>query len=95
MKDGIDIRTIKSIILNALQEIILVLIIDELQPPEIFIVLSILEIVDNQDVAASLTIEFLYDIAADETGTPCNNDHDFISSSLSIIHCKQIPKTNQ
>ena len=75
MEDGIDVRTIKGIILYALQKIILVLIVDELQAPQIFVVLPILEIINNQDVTASLTIEFLYNVAADEAGTACYYNH--------------------
>ena len=79
MEYRIDIRPIEVIVLDALQEIILMLIVNEFQASEIFIVLPVLQIIHDQDVRTSAAIQFLYDVAADESGTTCYNNHDISS----------------
>ena len=75
VEDGVDVRAVEVVILDALKEVVLVLVVDELQAAEVLVVLAILEVVDDQDVRATAAVEFFDDIAADETGTTCYDNH--------------------
>lgn len=75
VEDGVDVRAVEVVILDALKEVVLVLVVDELQAAEVLVVLAVLEVVDDQDVRAAATVEFFDDIAADETGTTCYDNH--------------------
>ena len=75
MEDGINVRTVEVVVLDALKEVVLVLVVDELQAAEVLVVLAILEVVDDQDVRAAAAVEFFDDVAADETGTTCYDNH--------------------
>lgn len=75
MEDRVDIRAVEVVILDGLKEVILVLVVNELQAAQVLVVLSILEVVDDQDVRTATTVEFLDDVAADETGTTRYNNH--------------------
>ena len=58
-------------------------VIDEVKSAQVLVVLPILEVIDDEDVVPALAIEFLDDIAADEPGAACDDDHeDPLSLSL-------------
>ena len=51
-------------------------VVDEVKSAQVLVVLPIFEVIDDEDVVPSLAIEFLDDIAADEPGTACDDDHE-------------------
>ena len=87
MEDGFDVRAVEVVILDALKEVVLVLVVDELQAAEVLVVLTILEVVDDQDVRAAAAVEFFDDVAADETGTTCYDNHVDSSCIISLSDC--------
>ena len=79
MENNIHIIAINIVLQNSLKEIILVHIIQELQPPQIAIALiflfAVIQIIYNQDICAPLTIELFDNITADKAGTTSYNNH--------------------
>ena len=80
MKDRVDVRPIEVPILHEAQKVILLLIVDEVQPAQILVVLAVPEIIDNENVLVSAQIECVDEIAADKTGTTGNDNHPFAPS---------------
>ena len=87
VEDGVDVRAVEVVILDALKEVVLVLVVDELQAAEVLVVLAVLEVVDDQDVRAAAAVEFFDDVAADETGTTCYDNHVDSSCISSLSDC--------
>ena len=86
MEDHIHIRAVKIIIQDSLQKGILVHVIHKLQATEIsvalILLLAVIQVIHNKNISTSLTIQFLDNIAADKTGSPCNNNHKSRSSQF-------------
>lgn len=87
VEDGVDVRAVEVVVLDALKEVVLVLVVDELQAAEVLVVLAVLEVVDDQDVRAAAAVEFFDDVAADETGTTCYDNHVDSSCISSLSDC--------
>ena len=75
VEDGINFSAGIYISLYVGSEAVFVMVVEEFQTAQVFIVLSVLQVIDDEDVGATLTIEFLYNVAADEAGTAGNDNH--------------------
>ena len=95
VKDGVHIGAVKIVILDILQEIVLVPVIEEFQPPKVLVILTVLEVVHDEDVVAPLSVEFFDEIAADEAGAAGYDDHALRSFRVRAIHWRQIARENQ
>ena len=80
MKDRIDVRTVEIPLLHEMEEVILLLVVDEVQPAQVLVVLTVLQIVDNENVLMSALIERMNEITANKTGTAGNDNHPFAPS---------------
>lgn len=87
VEDCVDVRAVEVVVLDALKEVVLVLVVNELQAAEVLVVLAVLEVVDDQDVRAAAAVEFFDDVAADETGTTCYDNHVDSSCIGSLSDC--------
>ena len=68
MEHGIYVGAVEIVVLYALEEIVLMLIVNELQPPEILIVLSVLQVIHYQYIRPLSEVQFPNYITADEPG---------------------------
>ena len=50
-------------------------IVDEMKTAQVLVILAVLEVVDDEDVVPALAVEFLDDVAADESGAAGDDDH--------------------
>ena len=63
-----------------MEEVILLLVVDEVQPAQVLVVLTVLQIVDNENVLMPTLIECMDEIAANKSGTSGNDNHPFAPS---------------
>ena len=68
VKDGVDVRPIEIALLDELEEVVLLLVVDEVQPAQILVVLTVLQVVDDEDILMSALIQRMDEVAADEAG---------------------------
>ena len=87
MKNSVHVGAVKVVFLDAFQKIVLVPIIKELQSAEIFVILPIFEVVDNQYIVPPPSIQLLDDIAADSFKTlwKCDRLHTTIEAKSTIL----------
>ena len=75
MEYRINVRAVKIIVFNALQKIVLVLVVNEFQAAQVLVVLPVLQVIYHQYIRPPTAIEFLHQIAADKSGTASYNNH--------------------
>lgn len=75
MENNVDVSAVEAVALNGFEKIVLVLVVEEFESTKVFVVEAVFQVVDDQDVAASLTVQCFDNVAADESGTTCDNNH--------------------
>ena len=75
MENNVDVSAVEAVALDGIEKIVLVLVVEEFESTKVFVVEAVFQIVDDQDVAASLTVQCFDNVAADESGTTCDNNH--------------------
>lgn len=75
MENNVDVSAVEAVALDGFEKIVLVLVVEEFESTKVFVVEAVFQIVDDQDVAASLTVQCFDNVAADESGTTCDNNH--------------------
>lgn len=75
MENNVDVSAVEAVALDGFKEVILVLVVEKFEAAKVFVVEAVFQIVDDQDVAASLTVQCFDNVAADESGTTCDNNH--------------------
>lgn len=75
MENNVDVSAVEAVALDGFQKIVLVLVVEEFESTKVFVVEAVFQIVDDQDVAASLTVQCFDNVAADKSGATCDNNH--------------------
>ena len=75
MENNVDVSAVEAVTLDGFEKIVLVLVVEEFESTKVFVVEAVFQIVDDQDVAASLTVQCFDNVAADESSTTCDNNH--------------------
>lgn len=75
MENNFDVSAAEVVVLDGFEKIVLVLVVEEFESTKVFVVEAVFQIVDNQDVAASLTVQCFDNVAADKSGATCDNNH--------------------
>lgn len=75
MENNVDVSAVEAVALDDFEKIVLVLVVEEFESTKVFVVEAVFQVVNDQDVAASLTVQCFDNIAADESGTTCDNNH--------------------
>lgn len=75
MENNVDVSAVEAVALDGFEKIVLVLVVEEFEPAKVFVVEAVFQVVNDQDVAASLTVQCFDNVAADESGTTCDNNH--------------------
>ena len=79
VKDGFYVIQQAIVQLNPLQEIMLVEIIGNIAVADIVELTTVRQVINDDDVGATLIVQCLHDVTADKTGAACDNNHSLVS----------------
>ncbi len=80
MEDRVDVRAVEVPLLDEVEEIVLLLVVDEMQPAQVLVVLAVRKVVDDEDVLVPARVQRVDEIAADKAGTARDDNHEFATS---------------
>ena len=75
VEDYIDIGAVEVVVFDGFEEIIFVLIVQELESSKVFVILAVFQVIYDEDVCTSLSVQCFDNVAADESGAPCYDNH--------------------
>ena len=86
VKYDVDVAAAEFVVFDALQKVVLVPIVDEVQTAQVLVILAVLEVIDDEDVVPALAVQLLDDVAADESSATCDDDHEKSPLFLRLLH---------